>query len=46
MKSVLIVMWIVMGIIIMRTLHITNSTDCLTLLGLPFLVTLFDVFIN
>ena len=46
MKNVLIIMWIVIGIITLASLYITNSTDCFTLLGLSFAITLLDVLIN
>lgn len=42
----LIVIWIVMGIVTILSLYITNDEDYVALLGLPFLATLFDMFLN
>ena len=42
-KNVLIVMWIVTGIIILATLYIIKSTDCLPLICIPFFATLFNI---
>lgn len=44
MKSVLIVMWIVIGIITMGTFYLTRDEECFVLLAIPFLLTMLNSF--
>ena len=40
MKSVLIIVWIVIGIITMGTFYLTRDEGCFSLLSIPFLLTI------
>lgn len=46
MKNILIIMWIVTGIIALAVLYVTNSTDCLVVLGFQFFTTIFYMLFN